>query len=51
MTAGFLAGETPEPVYELFPFWTEEEQKTLRLARYRRMMEGLAAGSKEKVKR
>ncbi len=51
LTAGFLVGETPEPVYELFPFWREEEQKALRLARYRRMMEGLAAGSKEKVKR
>ena len=43
-------GETPEPVYELFPFWTEEEQKVLRLARYRRMMEGLAAGNEKKVK-
>ncbi|MGM9538080.1 MAG: hypothetical protein ACI3VN_07100 [Candidatus Onthomonas sp.] len=51
LTAGFLAGEPPEPVYELFPFWTEEEQKSLRLARYRRMMEGLAAGNEKKVKR
>ena len=50
LTAGFLVGETPEPVYELFPCWTEEEQKTLRLARYRRMMEGLAAGNEKKVK-
>lgn len=50
LTAGFLAGETPEPVYELFPFWTEEEQKSLRLAHYRSLMEGLAAGGEKKVK-
>ena len=44
-------GETPEPVYELCPFGREEEQNSLGMARYRRMMEGVAAGSKEKVKR
>lgn len=50
LTAGFLAGERQQPVYEQFPFWTEEEQNALRLARYRSMMEGLAAGKEKKVK-
>lgn len=36
-------GQVPE-VYEIFPFWTEEEKKALRLSRYRRMMERLAGG-------
>lgn len=49
LMAGFLAGETPPPVYERFPFWTEEEQRALELERYRRMMERLSTGKKGKA--
>lgn len=49
LVAGFLAGEAQPPVYERFPFWTEEEKNALQLARYRSMMEGLAAGHQKKV--
>lgn len=49
LTAGALAGETPPPVYERFPFWTQEEQQALERARYRQMMEALAR-RKRKVK-
>lgn len=37
-----LAGKLP-PVYECFPFWTEEEVRQLRLEQYRSLLEGLAA--------
>lgn len=50
LTAKALAGEKIEAVYELFPFWEEEEKDQLRLERLRQMMERLAGGER-KVKR
>lgn len=35
--------QAPE-VYELFPFWSEKEKETLKLAHYRKLMERLAGG-------
>lgn len=48
LMAGCLAGERMKPVYELFPFWEEEEIRRLRLESYRSMMEGMASGSGRK---
>ena len=42
LTARALSGGTPEPVYELFPFWEEEEKAALRLESCRALMERLA---------
>lgn len=36
-----LAGRLPE-VYEVFPFWTEEELREIRLEKYRTIMERMA---------
>lgn len=38
-----LSGQSLPAVEEAFPFWSEEELKELRLSRYRKMMERLAA--------
>lgn len=49
LTARCGSGGTLPPVYELFPFWTEEEMDALRLQRYRQIMEHhRAVGRKEK---
>lgn len=45
--AGLIAqavaeGKLPE-VYEVFPFWNEEEVREMKLERYRSMMERMAA--------
>ncbi|MBQ3090006.1 MAG: hypothetical protein IJD21_05525 [Oscillospiraceae bacterium] len=42
-----LAGEAVEPVYELFPFWEEEEKNKLRLEAIRQRMERMAGGGRK----
>lgn len=44
VTAQALAGEKVEMVYDLFPFWEEDEKNQLRLERLRQMMSRLAGG-------
>ncbi len=38
-----LAGERLPPVYEHFPFWTEDEVRALEVERYRQIMQRHAA--------
>lgn len=45
-----LGGKLPE-VYEVFPFWEEEEVNRMKLEKYRRIMEAYAAGGKAVEKR
>lgn len=43
LTAHALCGGKIPEVYEIFPFWEEEEVKEAKLAKYRRIMERYAA--------
>ncbi len=44
VTAQALAGEKVEAVYDLFPFWEENEKKQLRLERLKEQMSRIAGG-------
>lgn len=48
LTARAVLDGTLGEVYECFPFWTEEEVRSLRVEKYRAMLERLAGNSRRK---
>lgn len=42
--ASYMGGGRAPDLAEVFPFWSDEEVKELKLSKYRKMMEKLAAG-------
>lgn len=47
--AAYLRGSQVPELAEVFPFWTDEEQKTMKISKYRQMMERLVGGGAQNV--
>lgn len=43
--AAYLGGDKVPELYEVFPFWSTEEENRMKVAKYRRMMERMAGRS------